>query len=108
VKVLAILTLISRAPLETVRAELANQLKASGALYASGVLREVYATEDPKKAVFMIEAADAAAAKQVLAPLPMVAAGLFHMQGTRADSLVPGVTRRWEALFAESGLSGRP
>ncbi len=48
-KVLAMLTLKPEAKLEKARAELANELKASWALYASGALREVYATEDPKR-----------------------------------------------------------
>jgi hypothetical protein len=48
------------------RTELANELTGFWALYASGVLWEVYATEDPKKVVFMVEAADAATAKRVL------------------------------------------
>jgi hypothetical protein len=77
-KILATLTLAPEAPLGTVRAALAGELKSS--LYASGVLREVYATEDPKRVVFVIEAEDAAAAKRQLAPLPLVAAGIFTIE----------------------------
>ena len=43
-KVLAMLTLKPEAKLEKARAELANELKASWALYASGALREAKAS----------------------------------------------------------------
>jgi hypothetical protein len=58
-KVLAMLTMVPEAPLWTVRAKLANELRGPWALYASGVLREVYVTEDPKRVVFVMEADDA-------------------------------------------------
>jgi hypothetical protein len=89
------MTLKPEAQLETVRAELANELKGSWALYAAGVLREVYATEDPKKVVFMVEAADAEAALQILAPLPMIAAGMFKMEFVELRPFV-----NWSMLFA--------
>jgi hypothetical protein len=94
-KVLAIVTLMPEAQFATVRAQLANEIKGSWALYASGVLREVYATEDPKKVVFMLEAAGAEAAKQILAPLPMIAAGLFKMEFVELRPFV-----NWSILFA--------
>jgi muconolactone delta-isomerase len=94
-KVLAILTLMPQAQLETVRAELANELKLSWALYASGVLREVYATEDAKRVVFIVASADIDAARQVLAPLPMIAAGMFHMEFVELRPFV-----NWSMLFA--------
>jgi hypothetical protein len=95
VKILAVLTLMPEASLETVRAELAKELKGSWALYASGVLREVYATEDPKRVVFIVEAADAEVAKQVLAPMPMIAAGMFRMELVELRPFV-----NWSMLFA--------
>jgi len=95
VKILAILTLMPAVEPDTVRAELAEELKGSWALYVSGVLREVYATEDPKKVVFMVEAADAASAKQVLARLPMIAAGMFNMEFVELRPFV-----NWSMLFA--------
>ncbi len=82
-------------PLETVRAELAEELKASWALYSSGVLRQVYATENPQRVVFIVEAADAAAAKQVLTRLPMIAAGMFRMELMELRPFV-----NWSMLFA--------
>jgi hypothetical protein len=94
-KVLATLTLVPDAKLETVRAELANELRGSWALYASGVLREVYATEDPKRVVFVVEAEDSAAARRLLATLPLVAAGMFHIETLELRPFV-----NWAMLFA--------
>jgi hypothetical protein len=95
-KVLAMLTLMPQAHLATVRAELANELKGSWALYASGVLREVYATENPTRVVFVMEADDAAAAKRQLAALPLVAAGMFEVQCLELRPFV-----NWSMLFAQ-------
>jgi uncharacterized protein YciI len=95
VKVLAVLTLAPEAQFEKVRAELPNELKCSWELYASGVLRGVYATADPRKVVFIVEAADAEGAKHILAALPMVAAGMFN---TEFVELRPFVN--WSMLFA--------
>jgi hypothetical protein len=94
-KVLATLTLVPDAKLETVRAELANELRGSWALYASGVLRELYATEDPKRVVFVVEAEDSAAARRLLATLPLVAAGMFHIETLELRPFV-----NWAMLFA--------
>jgi hypothetical protein len=58
-KVLAILTLKPEVKLDAVSAELANEIRGSWALYASGVLREAYATEVPSRVVFVIEAGNA-------------------------------------------------
>jgi len=94
-KVLATLSLKPEAKLEMVRAELASELKNSWALYASGVLREVYATEDPRCVIFVMEADDAARAMQVLAPMPMVAAGMFRIECVELRPFV-----NWSMLFA--------
>jgi hypothetical protein len=95
-KVLALLSLVPDAPLGTVRAELADELRGSWALYASGALREVYATEDPKRVVFVMEAEDAAAARRQLAPLPLVAAGMFNVDCLELRPFV-----NWSMLFAQ-------
>lgn len=95
-KVLALLSLVPEAQLGTVRAELADELKGSWALYASGVLREVYATEDPKRVAFVMEAEDAAAARRQLAPLPLVAAGMFNVECLELRPFV-----NWSMLFAQ-------
>jgi hypothetical protein len=95
-KVLALLSLVPETQLGTVRAELANELRGSWALYASGVLREVYATEDPKRVAFVMEAEDAAAARRQLAPLPLVAAGMFNVECLELRPFV-----NWSMLFAQ-------
>ena len=94
-KLLATLTLRPEAKLDRVRAELANELKGSWALYASGVLREIYATEDPRCVIFVMEADDVAGAKRVLAQLPMVAAGMFRFECVELRPFV-----NWSVLFA--------
>jgi hypothetical protein len=95
-RVLVILTLMPEAELGTLRAELADELRGSWALYASGILREVYATEDPKRVVFVIEADDAAAARRQLAPLPLVAAGMFKIECIELRPFT-----NWSRLFAQ-------
>jgi hypothetical protein len=94
-KVLAVLTLMPEAQVGTVRAELANELRGSWALYSADVLREAYATEDPKRVVFVIEAEDSAAAKRQLAQLPLVAAGMFNVECLELRPFV-----NWSMLFA--------
>jgi hypothetical protein len=94
-KVLVTLSLMPGAKLDSVRAELADELKGSWALYASGVLREVYATEEPTRVVFVMEADDVAAAKRLLAPLPLVAAGMFRMEFVELRPFL-----NWSMLFA--------
>jgi hypothetical protein len=94
-KVLAMLTLVPEAKLETVRDELADELRGSWALYSSGVLREVYATEDSRRVVFVMEADHAAAAKRLLAPLPLVAAEELQMEFVELRPFV-----NWSMLFA--------
>ncbi len=94
-KVLAILTLKPEATLETVRAELANEIRGSWKLFASGVLREAYATDVPSRVVFVIEADDFVAAERHLAPLPLIAAGLFLVEFMELRPFV-----NWSMLFA--------
>jgi hypothetical protein len=94
-KVLAVLTLAPDAQLETVRPELVNELRSSWALYASGELREIYATGNPRQVVFVVEAEDTAAAKHLLATLPLVAAGLFTIELLELRPFV-----NWAMLFA--------
>jgi hypothetical protein len=93
-KLLAILTLKSDAKLESVRSELANELRGSWALYSSGVLREAYATEVATRVVFVIEADNAAAARCHLVALPLVATGTFQMEFVELRPFV-----NWATLF---------
>ena len=98
-KVLAILSLKAKASFESVRAELANEIRCSWSLFATGVLREAYATEIPSRVVFVIEADDMAAAERQLVPLPLIAAGLFDVEFMELRPFV-----NWSMLFArESG-----
>ncbi len=94
-KVLAALTLAPDAPLESVRPELAAELRGSWTLYAAGVLREVYATEDPKRVIFIVETEGTEAARRVLATLPLVARGLFTIELLELRPFV-----NWAMLFA--------
>jgi len=93
-RVLAILTMKSDANLESVRSDLANEIRGSWALYSSGVLREAYATEVATRVVFVIEADNAAAAKCHLVALPLVAAGIFQMEFVELRPFV-----NWATLF---------
>jgi hypothetical protein len=95
VKILAILTLKPSASLETVRVELAHEIRGSWGLFATGVLREAYATENPARVVFVIEADDLAAAEGHLAPLPLIAGGMFLVEFTELRPFV-----NWAMLFA--------
>jgi hypothetical protein len=93
-KVLAIVTLKPEVPIEKVRAELKNELQSSWALYASGIVREAYATELPTRIIFVIEADNAASAQRHLLSLPLVAAGMFQMDLTELRPFT-----NWSTLF---------
>ena len=77
---LAILTLKPDANPDAVRSEIAHEIRGSWTLYASGTLREVYATELPTRVVFVMEAANVADAEHHLQPLPLVQAGMFQIE----------------------------
>jgi hypothetical protein len=94
-KVLAIMTLKPEASLESVRAELANEIRGAWGLFSSGVLRETYATEIPSRVVFVIETDDRAAAEHHLARLPLIAAGMFHVEFMELRPFV-----NWSILFS--------
>jgi hypothetical protein len=55
-RILAIIDVAPSARLEAVRSEILTELRGSWALYASGTLREVYATASPTSVVFVLEA----------------------------------------------------
>jgi hypothetical protein len=94
-KILAMVTLKEEAALSEVRAQLAAELKGSWALYSSGILREVYATESPARVVFILETADTEAAADALRELPLVAADMFHIEMLELRPFV-----NWARLFA--------
>jgi hypothetical protein len=95
-KVLAIIEVVPDARMEEVRAELANELRGSWALFASGVLREAYATPTPTRVVFVLEAENVAQAKKHLRKLPLVAAGHLTLQLIELRPFV-----NWSVLFAQ-------
>lgn len=94
-RILAILDLAPGAQPETVRAQLDRELKGSWALYASDVLREVYATPIATRVVFVLECESQAVAERHLAQLPLVAAGLFRIELIELRPFV-----NWSKLFA--------
>ena len=94
-KVLAIIDVASDARMETVRSQLADEVKGSWALFASGVLREAYATAAPTRVVFVLEADDLASAEEQLRKLPLIGAGLFRVELVELRPFV-----NWATLFA--------
>jgi hypothetical protein len=94
-KILAIIDVAPGAPVERVRDELANELKGSWGLFASGVLREAYATAVPTRVIFVLEADDVARAEEHLRKLPLIAAGLLHFELVELRPFV-----NWSMLFA--------
>ncbi len=66
--------------MDAIRAGLREELRHSWALFADGTLREAYATEQPTRIVFVLEAIRAGKAVSHLAQLPMIKAGLMTFQ----------------------------
>ena len=93
-KFLAIVDVAEGADFQRIRSELASELKASWALFASGALREAYATSTPTRVVFVLEAANRAAADAALHTLPLVAAGSFRVEVIELQPFV-----NWSLLF---------
>jgi len=94
-KVLAIIDVAHGAPVESVRAELATELRGSWMLFETGILREAYATTSPTRVVFVLEADDSATALEHLHKLPLVAAGHLHVELVELRPFV-----NWSVLFA--------
>jgi hypothetical protein len=94
-KILALIEVATGTPIEAIRAEITNELKESWDLFASGVLREAYATAAPGRVVFVLEADDIAHAQEYLHRLPLVAAGLLHHELIELHPFV-----NWAMLFA--------
>lgn len=79
-KILAIIDLAAGVAVDRIRNDIASEIKESWALFASGVLREAYATETGTRVVFVLEAQDVSSAKEHLSKLPMVSSGLFRFE----------------------------
>jgi hypothetical protein len=95
-KFLAVIEVVPGAPIEAIRGDLPQELRGSWALYASGVLREAYATESPSRVVFILEASDAADAKRHLDALPFFARGAMQVHLVELRPFV-----NWSMLFAQ-------
>ncbi len=65
-------------------------------LIQAGAIREIYFREDRSEAVIMLEAADASAARELLAQLPLVRHGLIEFEVIGLQPY-PGLSR----LFKE-------
>jgi hypothetical protein len=94
-KLLALIDVADAAALPTIRAELADEIKASWTLFAEDVLREVYATELPTQMVFVLEAGGRARAEAQLRQLPLIASGNFSCELIELHPFV-----NWSLLFA--------
>ena len=94
-KVLAIIDVAPGADMAELRKALPEEIMGSWGLFASGVLREAYATASPTRVVFVLEVESAVAADAHLRRLPMVAAGLMKMEYVELRPFV-----NWSALFA--------
>ena len=94
-KILAMVEVAEGADRTRLRADLATELEGSWALFAAGVLREAYATEEPGRVVFVLDTPDREAAARALDSLPRVAAGLFRVELVELRPFV-----NWSLLFA--------
>jgi hypothetical protein len=94
-KVLAIVDLSATADRAEVFRRLNEELRESWRLFSEDVIREAYATGDPTRVVFVLEAVDPAAAEAALQRLPLVQIGYFTIQ---LIDLRPFAN--WSRLFA--------
>jgi hypothetical protein len=94
-KVLAIIEVEPGGNIDRLRQELPHEIRESWALFASGILREAYATATPSRVVFVLEAENASGAEAHLRALPLVAAGLLRVELVELHPFV-----NWSALFA--------
>jgi hypothetical protein len=94
-KILAIVDVSPSANMDALRGELANELRGSWALYASGTLREAYATSTATRVVFVFEADDVAHAERDLRQLPLIAGGLLSFELIELRPF-----QNWSLLFA--------
>ena len=95
-KVLAIIDLAMGVEPREALSRLDEELLGSWRLFGSDVLRETYATEDPRRVVFVLEAADLKVAEDALATLPLVKLGLFTVQLTELRPFA-----NWSRLFSQ-------
>jgi hypothetical protein len=94
-KVLAVVNLAASANLSDVQRLLGDELRESWKLYAENIIREAYITDHPARVVFVLEAADLAAAEAQLRTLPLVSQGYFTLQLMELRTFA-----NWARLFA--------
>jgi|GEM_PF-5663037 len=94
-KFLAIINVAKSADLQSVRNDLANELKASWELFASGMLREAYLTDIPTRVVFIIETDGRAQAEACLRGMPLIGSGSLVFELVELQPFV-----NWSLLFA--------
>jgi hypothetical protein len=95
-KVLAIVDLSATADRAELVRRLNEELRESWKLFSANVIREAYATADPTRVVFVLEADDLADAEATLRRLPLVQMGLFTVQYVELRPF-----SNWARLFAE-------
>ena len=97
-KILAIIDVAPGASMESIRAEIKNEIMGSWKLFSSGVLREAYSTATPSRVVFILEADDVARARAHLCDLPLVTAGLLSLELVELRPFT-----NWSMLFSGPG-----
>jgi hypothetical protein len=95
-KVLAIVDISTTADRAEVVRRLNEELRESWKLFSANVIREAYATADPTRVVFVLEAGDLAAAQAALRQLPLVESGHFTVQLIELRPFA-----NWARLFAD-------
>lgn len=94
-KVLAIVDLSATADRAEVVRRLNEELRESWRLFSENIIRKAYATADPTRVVFVLEASDLAAAEAALQQLPLVQRGYFTVQCMELRPF-----SNWARLFA--------
>jgi hypothetical protein len=95
-KVLAIVDLSSTADRAEVFRRLDEELRESWKLFSANIIREAYATGDPTRVVFVLEADNREAAEAALQQLPLVQLGYFTVAFIELRPFA-----NWARLFAK-------
>jgi len=96
VKILAIISIAPGAEIATIRQHLGEELRGSWDMFATGTLREAYATENPGRVVFILETDSIGHARTLLGNLPLVQAGCFALELLELRPFV-----NWSFLFSK-------
>ena len=94
-RILALDRPLPGATMEKYGPHLKNEIRHTWAAYKQGVVRDIYFRQDRPGVAIILECASADEAKDVLADLPLVKAGLIEFE------IIPlGAFVNWELLFA--------